>query len=104
VEALWMGVPVLSRRGARFLSHAGESLLQTAGLADWLAQGDDDYVARAQRFSSDLLALAALRARLRAQLSNSPLCDAPRFAANLGAAFAGMWQRYLERAMSMPPV
>jgi len=94
VETLWMGVPVLSRRGDRFLSHAGESLLQTAGLADWVAVDNDDYVAKARAFAADRQQLAALRARLRAQLLASPLCDAPRFAANLAEAFVGMWRRH----------
>ena len=94
VEALWMGVPVLSRRGGRFLSHAGESLLKTAGLPEWLADDDDDYVAKAQAYAADVASLAELRVKLRAQLLASPLCDAPRFAANMGQALHGMWQQY----------
>jgi len=98
VEALWMGVPVLSRRGRRFLAHAGESLLQTAGLADWVAADDDDYVAKAQAFAALPQQLSLVRSGLRAQLLASPLCDAPRFAANLGDALSAMWQRYKEPA------
>lgn len=97
VEALWMGVPVLSRRGDRFVSHAGESLLQTAGLGQWLAQDHDDYVAKAVRFAEDRTALAATRAGLRAQLLASPLCDAPRFAGHLSRALRQMWQAYAAR-------
>lgn len=95
VEALWMGVPVLSRQGNSFVSHAGESLLSAAGLSDWIAADDDDYVAKAQAFVADLPQLAALRARLRDQLLASPLCDAARFAANLSSAFQGMWRQYV---------
>ena len=94
VEALWMGVPVLSRRGSRFLSHAGESLLYAAGLADWVADDDADYVEKARTYAADVTQLVALRAGLRAQLVVSPLCDAPRFAAHLGDALNGMWQAY----------
>jgi protein O-GlcNAc transferase len=98
VEALWMGVPILSGRGSRFLSHAGESLLKTAGLPEWIAVDNEDYVRKAQAYAADLTALAELRAGLRNQLLASPLCDAPRFAANLGLALNGMWQRYVESA------
>ena len=91
VEGLWMGVPVLSRRGDRFLSHLGETVLHTVGLSDWIATDDDDYVAKAIAFAQDLPRLAALRAGLRAQLLASPLCDAPRFARQLEAAFTEMW-------------
>lgn len=95
VEGLWMGVPVLSRRGNRFLSRLGEMVLQTAGLPEWIAGDDDDYVARAAAYAADLRGLAALRAGLRERVIASPLCDAPRFARNLEAAFAQMWQRRL---------
>ncbi len=95
VEGLWMGVPVLTRRGDRFLSHLGETILHTAGLPEWIAEHDDDYVAKAVAFGGDLPRLAALRASLRARIVASPLCDAQRFAGNLETAFARMWQRYL---------
>jgi len=101
-EALWMGVPVLSRRGDRFVSHAGESFLQTVGLSDWIALDNDDYVAKARAFSEDRAALAATRAGLRARLLASPLCDAPRFATQLTAAFQGMWRASCARRE--PPV
>jgi predicted O-linked N-acetylglucosamine transferase (SPINDLY family) len=95
VEALWMGVPVLTRRGDRFISRAGESILQTAGLPGWIAADDDDYVAKAAAFAAGLEELAPLRAGLRAQLVASPVCDAARFARNLEAAFRGMWAEFV---------
>ena len=92
-EALWMGVPVLTRRGDRFLSHAGETILHNAGLSDWVAQDDDDYLAKAMQFGSDLVALGSLRGRLRQQVLASPLFDAPRFAQHFEKAMWGMWNR-----------
>jgi predicted O-linked N-acetylglucosamine transferase (SPINDLY family) len=92
VEALWMGVPVLTKMGNCFLSHAGETFASNAGLPDWIATDDDDYVTKAVRFASDLGHLADLRARLRAQVLASPLFDAPRFARNFETAMWGMWE------------
>lgn len=94
VEALWMGVPVLGIRGDRFIAHVGESILNTAGLGDWVAEDLDDYVAKAAALAADRAGLAALRQRLRQQLLASPLCDAPQFARDLEAAFRGMWRRW----------
>lgn len=92
IEGLWMGVPVLTLKGDRFISHQGETILQNVGLPEWIAQDVDDYVAKAAAFAADLPALTRLRAGLREQLLASPLCDAPRFARNLEQAFRGMWQ------------
>ncbi|HWR75669.1 MAG TPA: tetratricopeptide repeat protein [Thiobacillus sp.] len=94
VEALWMGVPVLSMRGQRFISHQGETILHNVGLPEWIAADADDYVAKAAAFAGDIKALAALRAGLRERLLASPLCDAPRFARNLESALRGMWQKW----------
>jgi len=93
VESLWMGVPVLTRRGDRFLSRVGETIAQTAGMSDWVADDSDDYVSKAAAFASDHERLRSLRAGLREQLLSSPVCDAARFARNLEDAFEGMWAR-----------
>ena len=97
VEALWMGVPVLSMQGDRFLSCTASSIAHNAGLPEWIAADQDDYVAKAVRFSADLQRLAALRAGLREQVLASPLFDAPRFAKNFEDALWGMWQRHQDR-------
>ncbi|RDS97850.1 glycosyltransferase, partial [Burkholderia contaminans] len=93
-EALWMGVPVPGMKGSRFVTHICESVLHAAGMGEWVADGEDTYVAKAIAAVRDREQLAALRAGLRAQLLASPLCDARRFAAHLEAAFLAMWQRY----------
>ncbi|MBW8720344.1 MAG: tetratricopeptide repeat protein, partial [Polaromonas sp.] len=64
-EALWMGIPVLTLAGERFLSRQGVGLLMNAGLPDWIATDTDDYLARAVSHASDLQRLAALRGGLR---------------------------------------
>ncbi|OJA57337.1 hypothetical protein BGV68_08120 [Burkholderia ubonensis] len=97
-EALWMGVPVLCRRGDRFLSHIAESLLHAARLPEWIADDDDAYVAKAVAQTAKPAELAVLRTTLRAQVLASPLCDAPRFARNFEDALHAMWARHVEAA------
>jgi protein O-GlcNAc transferase len=94
VEAIWMGVPLIARCGDRFLSHMGETIDHNAGLTDWIASDDDDYVAKAVSFSGDLAQLAGTRAKLRQQALDSPLFNAPRFARNFETALWGMWQKW----------
>jgi predicted O-linked N-acetylglucosamine transferase (SPINDLY family) len=91
-EALWMGVPTLTLAGETLLARQGASLLTAAGLPDWITNGEDDYVAKAIHFASDLPKLTILRAGLREQVRTSPLFDAPRFAKNLEDALWEMWQ------------
>lgn len=99
LEALWMGVPVLTFPGDRALSRQGLSLLQNLGLTDWVAAGEDDYVARAVHHARDLAALSTLRQSLRQRLLASPLCDAPVFARHLEAGMRDLWRRYCRRSV-----
>lgn len=92
-EALWMGTPVLTRRGDRFLSRMGESILHNAGLPDWVAADDEEYIQKAVFFAQNTQALNDLRSKLRQQVLLSPLFDPARFAINLYDALRGMWQR-----------
>lgn len=94
VEALWMGVPVITRKGDRFVSHVGESIAHNAGLPDWIAADDDDYVAKAVRFATDLEHLVNLRAGLRQQVLDSPVFNTRRFARHLEGALWALWRSW----------
>jgi protein O-GlcNAc transferase len=99
-EGLWMGVPVITMQGNHFLSHLGESIAHNTGLSDWIAVDEEDYVAKAIAFSTDLEGLEKLRSRLRAQVLSRPLFDAERFANHFKNALRGMWKRFEERDKS----
>ena len=79
VDALWAGLPLITRRGETFASRVGASLLHTAGLDEWIF----DDAARASQaviaLASDAAALAAAKARVRTARS-SALFDAAGFA------------------------
>ena len=96
-EALWMGVPTVTVPGEIFASRHSMSHLSNAGLADWVAPDLAAYVELAVAKASDIQALAALRSALRVQVKASPLCDAPRFGRNLGAALRTVWQDWCAR-------
>ena len=95
-EALWMGVPVVALAGGFFAARHSVSHLSNVGLADWVADDVDGYVALAVARAGDVAALAALRAGLRARMAASPLCDARRFGRNLGAALRGAWTEWCD--------
>ena len=94
VESLWMGVPVLTRKGNHFLSHVGETIVTNAGLSDWIAGDDIDYINRALSFGSDLESLSALRRGLRSRLDDSALYNGRLFARHFEDAIEGMWVRW----------
>ena len=103
VESLWMGVPVLTLRGDRFLSHLGESIAHNAGLADWISSNADDYLAKAAAFAADFAALAGLRKGMRARMLASPLLDAKSFARGFEDMLWGIWERRGQPSKAIDP-
>lgn len=90
-EALWMGVPVLSVLGKRHAGRVGASLLNAAGLTDWLADTPESFVEIARTRAADLPRLERLRGLLRGQLEKSSLCDAAGFVRRLEDALCQAW-------------
>ena len=91
LDALWMGVPVVSLVGQRNLGRAGLSILSNVGLADFAAPSVDAYVDLAIKTAEDKPALAALRAGLRTKMQASPLLDAAGFTRKVEVGFRDMW-------------
>jgi predicted O-linked N-acetylglucosamine transferase (SPINDLY family) len=91
-EALWMGVPVVTCPGETFPRRHSLSHLSNVGLTETIAGRLDDYVERAATLAADLPRLTAIRAGLRSRVAASPLCDGPRFAANLMALLRNAWR------------
>jgi len=75
LQAMWMGVPVVTQMGAHFVSRMGASFMTAAGLPDWVAQDDDGYVAIATQMTSDRAALLALKQGLRVRLQSQAAWD-----------------------------
>lgn len=94
LDALWMGVPVVSLAGARAVSRAGFSQLSNLGLSEWVAFNEDDYIAIAARLAEDLPRLAEWRTTLRGRMETSVLMDAPRFARQIEEAYRTMWREW----------
>jgi len=97
VESLWMGVPVLTKKGNWFIAHNGETIARNSGQSHWIAQDEGDYLNKAINYSSDLTALARVRAGLRRQILGSPLFDAQRFARNFEQVMVDIWRDYLKQ-------
>ena len=95
LESLWMGVPVLTMRGYNLASHIGEAIARAAGMPDWIAEDEEDYVEKACKFAAEIEQLSALRSTLRTKLLASPICNAPLFGKNFGQALWAIWQQYL---------
>ena len=75
MEALYMGVPVVSRYGSRHGTRFGLSFLSNIGLPELAAGDADEYVNIAARLADDKEILCLLHQEVRNLLCHSPLLD-----------------------------
>lgn len=95
LEALWMGVPVLTLEGDTVVSRQTHAALKTIGLAEQLSMPSiERYIARAVELAGDTAALAGLRAEIRPRMRASPLCQPDVFTRDLEHLYRAMWQAW----------
>ena len=93
-EALWMGVPMITRAGDRHCARVGMSLLSSIGLDDWIAHSDEEYIEKAVQVANDRENLLQLKKTLRSRMQNSPLCDHQGFARKFETSLRDMWNSW----------
>ncbi|MGA3067147.1 MAG: tetratricopeptide repeat protein [Tepidisphaeraceae bacterium] len=97
LDALVMGVPVVTRPGATAVGRAGVSILTNLGLTELIGKDDEAYISIAKRLAGDIPRLNDLRMGMRARMQASPLMDARRFARDIEAAYRQMWSEWCAR-------
>jgi predicted O-linked N-acetylglucosamine transferase (SPINDLY family) len=87
LEALDMGVPVVTLVGARHGERSSYSILANLGVEDTVARTGREYVDLAVRLATDRPFASAVRAKIVAGLAHSALTDMPAHTRNLESAY-----------------
>ena len=96
-DALWMGLPILTRSGRTFASRMAGSLLHAAGLPQLITANFADYEEKAVAFADNPAEAWALRRFLEDTRSTSPLFNIPQIVREIEDAF-------IERVRALGPV
>ena len=93
-DALWAGLPVLTRMGESFASRVAGSLLHAIGLPELITSTSEDYEALALELATSPEKLAAIKTKLKKNRESYPLFNTDRFRRHMESAYSSMWQRY----------
>ncbi len=96
-DALWTGLPVLTRLGDTFAGRVGASLLNAIQLPELITTTASEYEKLAVDLARNPVALADLKAKLAANRLTTPLFDTAQFTRHLEAAYAAMLERHRAR-------
>jgi predicted O-linked N-acetylglucosamine transferase (SPINDLY family) len=93
-DALWAGLPVLTRTGEAFAGRVAASLLTAIGLPELITRSKAEYEAMAVELATNSDKLAATRAKLANNRLTTPLFDTELFTRDLEHAFEMMYERH----------
>ncbi len=94
-EALWMGVPVITQAGDRFVSRVGATILTNAGFPAWVTHSPEEYVEQAAALAADTGQLARTRASLRSAVQSSTLGNTAQFTRRWEHALRMVWREWV---------
>lgn len=92
-DALWSGLPVLTRPGKSYAGRMAASLLKAINLPDLIMETPEEYEELAMALATKPEQLAEIRTRLDHNIKTAPLFDCERFARNLENAYIQMHNR-----------
>lgn len=99
-DALYVGLPLITKAGRQFAARVGASLLKAVGLSELITTSDAEYEACILALAKDRARLKAMRQKLEATRLHSPLFDTARFARNFEAGLIEAYQRSID---AQPP-
>ncbi len=93
-DALWAGLPLVTKLGQGFAARVAASLLHAVGLSGLVANSTEDYERLAVELAENPQKLAALKAMLQACRERAPLFDSEGFARHLEEAYRQAYEQY----------
>jgi predicted O-linked N-acetylglucosamine transferase (SPINDLY family) len=93
-DALWVGLPVITRVGCSFASRVGASLLNAIGLPELVTQTEQEYLNLAVELAKNPLKMKKIRERLSLNRNTEPLFNTPLNVTHIESAFREAYSRY----------
>src|SRR5262249_36920430 len=93
-DALWAGLPVLTRIGETFAARVAASLLTAIGLSELITSTPQAYETLAFELATNPKKLAAIKSKLATNRLTTPLFDTQMYTRHIEAAYAAMYERY----------
>jgi predicted O-linked N-acetylglucosamine transferase (SPINDLY family) len=94
LEALWVGVPLVTRVGETFSSRNSYAFLMNAGVTEGIAWSAQEYLDWGIRLGTDIQLRQDVAWKLYQSRHHSPLWDAKQFTHEMEAAYKQMWDIY----------
>ena len=94
-DALWAGVPVITKKGGHFASRMAASILGAIGLDNLVFDTEDEYRNKAINLGNNPSVVKLIKERLKLNSIQQPLFDTKRFVQNLEKTYLELWEYHI---------
>jgi len=95
-DALWAGLPVVTKQGQQFAARVAASLLNAVGLAELITTTEPDYEALILELATNRGRLKQITDRLASNRLTEPLFDTKRYTRNFERGLQQAYDRYFD--------
>eukprot|EP00667_Euglena_gracilis_P002913 EG_transcript_2919 len=99
-EALYMGCPLVTLKGAHHVQNVGVSLLNTIGFPELVTETKEEYIRVVVELARDTERMARYRKEIRQRMLQSPLCDGAKYVEQVEGHFRRVWHTYCDQQPS----
>ena len=100
-DALWAGLPVVTKMGNGFAARVAASLITSIELPELITTSEEEYEVLALSLAIDPQKLTMIKNKLLIKRKSAPLFDTETYTKNLETAYTNIYQRYAD---GLPPV
>ena len=97
-DALWAGVPVVTKIGHQFSARVAASILGAHGCSELVANSDDEYRQISSKLILDDIYRTKIRAKIVRNIKTHPLFDIKRYTSSLEQGYLQAYQKFLSGA------
>ena len=95
-DALWAGLPIVTKLGQGFAARVAGSLLNAVGLAELITENEHDYEALILELATNPVKLAKIKEKLAVNRLSQPLFDTQQYTKHLEDGYQQAYQTYFE--------
>ncbi len=95
-DALWAGVPAITRKGQSFASRVAASILNAIDLPELITHNEKEYEKLAIELGNNTEKLKQIKQKLEKNKNNKPLFNTELFTKNIEKAYQKVHQKYLD--------
>ena len=95
-DALWVGLPLITKKGESFASRVSSSLLKSIGMDELITTSNDEYEQLAIELANNKEKIKLIQKKLVKNIKNKPLFNTNLYTLNLEKAFKKVYENCLK--------